>query len=336
VKNVNKNPILKIFLWVAAGAFLLALPWVMPNIYYLYIMNLAGIYSMIVVGLNLLSGYAGLVSMGQAGFYAVGAYVSGLLMLRAHLSFWLAAPLGALASGLCGVLIGTPTIRLSGPYLVLATVGFGEIVRLILLNWIPVTRGAAGLTGVPSPSIFGYSLYTNHHFYYLILTVLALGVYVANRIAGSKIGRTFHSIREDSLAAEAMGVKVSQYKISAFVISAVYAGLAGALFVSFAGVSSPDNFTFDDSIGFLAMSVVGGNASIYGGLLGAFALTMLSELLRVFRDFRLIIYGLILVATVIYMPQGFYGLIRKLPGITTRNKPAPNCEVSKRDFKHGG
>jgi branched-chain amino acid transport system permease protein len=267
---------------------------------------------LIVVGLNLLSGYTGQVSMGQAGFYAMGAYTTGLLMLNAGLSFWLAAPAGMLVAGLCGILIGAPAIRLTGPYLVLATVAFGEIVRLVLLNWIPVTRGAAGLTGVPSPELFGFRFRTNQHFYYLILFVLALGVYIAHRIAHSKIGRTYKSIREDSLAAEAMGVDVSRYKISAFVLSAMYAGRAGAIFVSFAGVSSPDNFTFDDSVGFLAMSVVGGNASVPGAILGAFILTTLSEALRVFQSFRLILYGLILVLTVIFMPNGLAGLIRTL------------------------
>jgi len=333
---VKINLILKIITWGAVCAVLLMLPRLVPNAYYLYIINLMGIYSMVVIGLNLLSGYAGLVSMGQSGFYAVGAYVTGLLMLKLKFSFWLAAPIGALGAGLCGIIIGTPTIKLSGPYLVLATVGFGEIVRLILLNWTSVTRGAAGLTGVPAPNFFGISLSTNQSFYYLILAVLAMGVYVASRIADSKIGRTFRSIREDSLAAEAMGVRVSQYKISAFVISAIYAGLAGALFVSFSGVSSPDNFTFDDSVGFLAMSVVGGSTSIFGGLLGTFALTMTSEFLRTFRDFRLIIYGFILVTTVIYMPQGLYGLGRKIIEFIVNRVKADNYTIPKGGDKRGG
>lgn len=293
---------------VAVALLLLTLPYWIANNYYLYIINLMGINSLIIIGLNLLSGYTGQVSMGQAGFYAIGAYVTGLLMINVGVSFWLAALAGGIAAGICGLIIGTPAIKLSGPYLVLATVGFGEIVRLVLLNWIPVTRGAAGITGVPSPRLFSLQISSNRSFYYLILITVALGVYVASRISASKIGRVFHSLREDQLAAEAMGVPVRQYKISAFVISAVYAGFAGALFVTFAGVSSPDNFTFDDSVGFLAMSVVGGNTSIIGALLGTFVLTIVSELLRVFEDFRLIIYGLILVITVIYMPSGLYGL----------------------------
>jgi len=242
----------------------------------------------------------------------VGAYTAGLLMVNFGVSFWLAALASVVAAGLCGILIGTPAIKLSGPYLVLATVGFGEIVRLVLLNWTPVTRGAAGLTGVPAPSLFGFAISNNKSFYYLILAVLALGLYIASRIANSKIGRTFRSIKEDSLAAEAMGVPVSKYKIAAFVISAMYAGVAGALFVSFSGVSSPDNFTFDESVSFLAMSVVGGNTSVVGALLGTFVLTAASELLRVIQNFRLVIYGLILILTVIHMPQGLAGLLRTI------------------------
>lgn len=301
------------YLFVFLLVILMAVfPQVITNRYYLYIINLAGIYTLISIGLNLLSGYTGQVSMGQAGFYAVGAYVSALLMLNLGLSFWAALPAGAAAAAVCGLLIGIPAMKLSGPYLVLATVGFGEIIRLILLNWTPVTKGAAGLTGIPLPTLFGLRISSNQSFFYLIFAFVLLGMYIAGRLAKSKIGRTFTAIREDELAAEAMGVPVNTYKISAFVISAVYAGVAGALFGVFAGVASPDNFTFDDSVGFLAMSVVGGNRTIVGAIIGAFVLTILSEFLRVFQGLRLIIYGAILIFTVIYMPQGLYGLVERI------------------------
>jgi branched-chain amino acid transport system permease protein len=284
-------------------------PQVISNIYYLHIINLAGIYTLITIGLNLLSGYTGQVSMGQAGYFAIGTYVSSLLMMNLKISFWSAVLVAGLASLLCGLIIGIPAMKLSGPYLVLATVGFGEIVRLVILNWTPVTKGAAGLTGIPLPQLFGLKFSTEQDFFYLIIAFLLLGTYIAQRLAKSKIGRTFTAIREDELAAEAMGVNVNFYKISAFAISAVYAGVAGALFGSFAGVASPDNFTFDDSVAFLCMSVIGGNRSIAGAVIGAFVLTGLSEALRVFQALRLVIYGGILVFTVIYMPRGLYGLL---------------------------
>jgi branched-chain amino acid transport system permease protein len=278
------------------------------NLYYLHILNLAGIYTLIAIGLNLLAGYTGQVSMGQAGFYAVGTYVSALLMMNLQLSFWSASLAAMLVAAVLGMVIGIPAMKLSGPYLVLATVGFGEIVRLVVLNWTPVTKGAAGLTAIPLPRLFGLQIATEPQFYYLILAALLLGSWVAWRLAASKIGRTYHAVREDELAAEAMGVPVNLYKVSAFVISAIYAGAAGALFGSFAGVASPDNFTFDDSVGFLCMSVVGGNRTILGAVVGAFVLTGLSEALRVFQAYRLIIYGAILILTVIYMPNGLIGL----------------------------
>jgi len=299
----------KTMLAVAAALTTLLLPLVVTNQYYLHILNLAGIYTLITLGLNLLSGYTGQVSMGQAGYFAAGTYVSALLMLNSGVSFWVAMIAAAVFCALCGVVIGVPAMKLSGPYLVLVTVGFGEIIRLVILNWTPVTKGAAGLTGIPLPSAFGFRVVSEQDFYYLILFFVVLGTYVAWRLANSKVGRTFNALREDELAAESMGVPVNAYKIAAFAISAVYAGVAGSIYGSFAGVASPDNFTFDDSVGFLCMSVVGGNRTIGGALAGAFILMLLSEALRAFQAYRLVIYGAILIFTVIYMPQGLAGLM---------------------------
>jgi branched-chain amino acid transport system permease protein len=258
--------------------------------------------------------------MGQAGFFAVGTYVSALTMMNFEISFFVAVIIGIIAAAICGLIISVPAMKLSGPYLVLATVGFGEITRLILLNWTPVTKGAAGLTGIPYPEIFGLRIKTELQFYYLILVFVILGTYIATRLTKSKIGRTFSAIREDDIAAEAMGVPVNKYKIAAFVISAMFAGLAGGLFGSFSGVTSPDNFTFDESVAFLCMSVIGGNKTILGGIFGAFVLTVISEALRVFQGARLIIYGLILVFTVIYMPNGLVGIINSIKNKFRRAK----------------
>jgi branched-chain amino acid transport system permease protein len=290
------------------GIVVVILPLVVQNRYYIHVLNLAGIYALVTIGLNMLSGYTGQVSMGQAGYFAVGAYVASLLALNKGVPLWLGIPAAAVACAASGTIIGIPAMSLSGPYLVLATVGFGEIIRLILVNWIPVTRGAAGLAGIPAPSLFGFRFASERSFYYLILVVLIIGTYVAWRLAHSKVGRTFVAIREDELAAESMGVPVRQYKVAAFIIAAVFAGVAGAIFGAFAGVVSPDNFTFDDSVAFLCMSVVGGNRTVGGAIAGAFILTILSEALRPFQTFRLIIYGAILISTVIFAPQGLAGI----------------------------
>jgi len=294
--------------YLVAVLVLLALPVLVSNAYYLHVINLAGIYTLIAIGLNLLSGYTGQVSMGQAGFFALGTYVAGLLAIDLHAAFWVAAPAAVVACALCGAVIAIPAMRLSGPYLVLATVGFGEIIRLVLLNWTPVTRGAAGLTGIPLPKFFGWQFSSEPQFYYLIFFFVLLGTYIAYRLAHSKVGRTFAAIREDELAAEAMGVRVNRYKSAAFILSAVYAGMAGALYGTFSGVASPDNFTFDDSVTFLCMSVIGGSQTIVGAIIGSFMLTGLSEALRALQAYRLVLYGGILIFTVIYMPQGLVGL----------------------------
>ncbi|TJX12947.1 branched-chain amino acid ABC transporter permease [Tissierella creatinini] len=306
---MNKNK--KIYLLIIL-VLLLTLPLFVSNLYYLHIINLVGIYTLVTIGLNILSGYTGQTSMGQAGFFAVGTYVTSLMMMNFDLPFFLALLIGVILTSIFGLIISIPAMKLSGPYLVLATVGFGEIVRLVLLNWTPVTKGAAGLTGIPFPEIFGLQIKTEKQFYYFIIIFVILGIYIAGRIAKSKIGRTFSAIREDDLAAEAMGVNVAGYKTAAFVISAMFAGLAGGLFGTFSGVTSPDSFTFDDSISFLCMSVIGGNKTIIGAVVGAFVLTVLSEALRVFQGTRLIIYGFILIFTVIYMPNGLVGIIENL------------------------
>jgi branched-chain amino acid transport system permease protein len=293
---------------LALFAGLALIPLIVTNRYYLHMINLAGIYTLITIGLNILAGYTGQVSMGQAGYFAIGTYVASLLMLNLKVSFWLALLAAAVASAMFGGIVGVPAMKLSGPYLVLATVGFGEIIRLVILNWQPVTKGAAGLTGIPLPELGSLRIMSEPEFFYLIFAVVLFGAFVAHRLTQSKIGRTFSAIREDELAAEAMGVPVNRYKIWAFIISAIYAGLAGALYGTFSGVASPDNFTFDDSVGFLCMSVIGGNRTIAGAVIGAFMLTFLSEALRALQAFRLVIYGAILIFTVIYMPQGLAGV----------------------------
>lgn len=300
----ERLPVLKIIII----GIVLALPFVITNRYYLHILNLVGLYSMITLGLNLLSGYTGQVSMAQASYFAIGAYTAALLTMRLHVPFWIAVVAAATMAALFGALIGIPAMKLSGPYLVMATVGFGEIVRLVLVNWVEVTRGANGLTGIPLPTIFGIKIGSERAFYFLIYGVLCVLIVVALRLSNSKVGRAFVAIREDELAAEAMGVPTHTYKVAAFALAAAFAGIAGALYGPFAGVASPDNFTFDDSVGFLCMSVVGGNRSVYGAIAGALALTLFSEALRFLQQLRLIVYGAILLTTVIFMPNGLAGL----------------------------
>lgn len=301
--------------WIfIAGALLLALPLVVSNEYYLHIANMTGIYMIVAVGLNLLTGYTGQLSIGQAAFFGIGAYTAALLSLKLHLSFWLAMPLAALTTAGFGVVMGIPTLKLHGPYLVMTTVGFAEIVRLVLINWQSVTRGTAGILNIPSPNLGGLKLDTEAKFYYLVLAIVALMILATYRLTRSKVGLAFKAIRENEIAAEAMGVPTTAYKIGAFALSALYAGVAGALYASLLTYISPDSFTFDDSVSFVSMIVVGGIGSIPGAVTGSVVLSVLPELLRAFKDFRLIIYGAILVGSVIAFPFGIVGFVESRLG----------------------
>jgi len=297
--------------------FALILPLLGFKSYYLHIAVLSLLHILLALGLNLVAGYAGQLSLAQAAFFGIGAYVSALLMLNLHWSFWLAAPTGAVVSGLVAVAIGLPTLRLKGPYFVIATMGFGEIVRLVLLNWESVTRGPNGLNGIPAPDpiSLGFvtlSFETRTESYYLILFVL-LGVLVLYyNLVHSRIGRALRAIRNDYIAAQVMGIHIAFYRILAFGTFAMIAGLTGALYAGYFRFISPDTFTSGESINILIMMVIGGMGTIVGPIIGALFVTYLLETMRVFADYRLVIYGLLMFIVILYMPQGIAGMLGNL------------------------
>ncbi|MFZ5827672.1 MAG: branched-chain amino acid ABC transporter permease [Bacillota bacterium] len=295
---------------LALGLLLVvATPVLITSPYWLHVINLSGIYAVVAIGLNILTGYTGMLSVGQAGFFGIGAYLSALAMLRLGLSFWLAMPLAALGTCLFGILMGLPAMRLKGPYLVMATVGFAEIVRLVLINWVPVTRGTAGLLNIPAPAAFGYEVAGETGWFYLIFALLGLVIFLTRRMEHSKIGRALRAVRENELAAEAMGVPVFWYKALAFGLSALLAGMAGSLFASFQTYISPDSFTFEESVAFVSMIVVGGIGTLPGAVVGALLMGLVPELLRAFKDYRLITYGFILLGSAVFFPRGIVGLL---------------------------
>ena len=225
--------------------------------YYLHIAVLSLLHVLLALGLNLIAGYAGQLSLAQAAFFGIGAYASALLMLNLHWSFWLAAPTGALLAGLVAVAIGLPTLRLKGPYFVISTMGFGEIVRLIFLNWESVTRGPNGLTGIPAPDPISLGFVTlsfesRMESYYLILFVLFGVLILYYNLVHSRIGRALRAIRNDYIAAQVMGIHVAFYRILAFGTGAMIAGLTGALYAGYIRFISPDTFTSGESIIFLS------------------------------------------------------------------------------------
>jgi branched-chain amino acid transport system permease protein len=256
---------------------------------------LIGINIILAVSLNLINGFTGQFSIGHAGFMAVGAYFGAVLTVKMHLPFIVAILGSALAAGLLGFIIGLPTLRLSGDYLAIATLGLGEIIRITILN-IPYVGGASGFMGIPRYTTFTWLFF---------LTVFT--VFFVKNFINSTHGRACISIRENEIAAEAMGVDTTRYKVLAFTIGAAFAGVAGALFSHYFYIAHPASFTFMRSFDILTMVVLGGLGSITGSIAGAVLLTFISAALASYPEWRMVIYSISLIILMIYRPQGLFG-----------------------------
>ncbi|MFQ5455771.1 MAG: branched-chain amino acid ABC transporter permease [Nitrospirota bacterium] len=293
---------------------LLLLLFIVPlflNNYYIDVLTLAGIYVVLSSGLNIVVGLAGLLDLGYISFYGVGAYVYAILSTRLGISFWLGIPLGGLAAAISGIMLGIITLRLRGDYLAIVTLGFIHIVHLIMNNWDSVTNGPNGILNISPPQIGSFIFSEPIHFYYLILLIAIITVFTINRLNNSRIGRAWIAIREDEIAAEAMGVNTTQMKIIAFALGAAWAGIAGVFFAGKFAFISPESFTFFETVIVLSMVVLGGMGSIPGVIIGAVILIVLPETLREFQSYRMLFFGLALVVMMIFRPQGLIGNPRK-------------------------
>ena len=291
---------------------LLAIPFSTNSNYLLRLVNIALIWSLLSVSLNIVLGYAGQLALGHAALFGIGAYTAALMTAGGSgLLFWPGFVAAGLVTGLSGLLIGIPTLRLKGHYLALATLGFGEIMRHIFFNWREVTHGMDGISGIPAPSFGFFKIETDKSFFYLALAVLAIVMIATIRLERSKYGRSLAAIRDAELAAGTAGVDVSRLKIIAFVISATIAGLAGSLYAHLSSYISPDVFVFDVTAQILSMVLIGGIGTTWGPVLGAVMLTFLPELLRVSKAYYQLIYGAGIVAMVIFLPIGLMGLLRR-------------------------
>lgn len=293
----------------ASAALLIALPLVLQQIndYWMHIVIMIGIFSILSMSLNVIIGYAGQFALGHAAFYGIGAYSVALLMIHFQISFWIALPAAAVIAGFFGFLLGTPVIRLRGDYLGIVTLGFGEIVRLIFVNWVDVTRGPMGLPGIPAPTLFGFTFSGKTEFYYLILVLVFLAFFVIHRVVHSGIGLSLLTIREDETLAQSIGIRPNKYKLLAFTVGGFFAGIAGAFWASYISFVSPDAFRYLDSVNILAMVILGGSASLPGSILGAVILVLAPELLRYMSDYRMMLLGLAIVLMMIFKPTGFWG-----------------------------
>jgi|WetSurMetagenome_2_1015567.scaffolds.fasta_scaffold06381_3 ABC-type branched-subunit amino acid transport system ATPase component/ABC-type branched-subunit amino acid transport system permease subunit len=292
----------------------LLLPRLITSSYWLNLINLAISFSVACLGLNIVLGYAGQLSLAQAAFWGVGAYTSAILTTQLGLPVWTGMFAAFFVAALCGVLLGIPTLKLSGHYLAMATIGFGIILQLILVNEIWLTNGSDGITKIPSPWIGSFELKDPATFFYVAAVSLILLTWGAIRLKNSRVGRAFMAIRENEMAAGATGVDTTYYKIIAFALSAGYAGVGGWLFAH--GGShyiSPDTFSFEQSVILLVMTVLGGNGSAIGSIVGGTLLTLLPEVLRFLKDSYMMVYAAGIVLIMIFMPRGIAGLVGNLP-----------------------
>ncbi len=302
-----KRTIISIILLVLVSVFLNVLVAMrIIDEYTTQVLTIGAINVIVALGLNLISGFTGQLALGHAGFMAVGAYTTAALVMKLGFPIFPAIFAGGLVSALFGFLIGLPTLRLRGDYLAIVTLGFGEIIRVIMINLAEITGGPAGLKGIPP--------FTNNFFWRpvvsfgIVYLFLVLVVFLISNLLKSSPGCAIVSIREDEIAANAMGINVFYYKMFAFTLSAFIAGLGGGLYAPFFGYLNPNMFTFLKSVEFLIIVVLGGMGNITGTVLAGFGLTYLQEFLRFLQDYRLVIYPLILIVLMLFQPSGLMGL----------------------------
>lgn len=304
----------KPFRWAAvAAAFLIlaAIPLFCRNEYHLEVLVSAGIFAILVLGLNVMTGYCGLLNLGQAAFFASGAYTYALLNVKLGLSFWVSLPACVISAGGLGLLFGSCVLRLKGDYLALVTLGFGEIIRITLNNMDSLTGGPNGLT-VSHPAIglshrsFDFGI-KSLPYYYLTLLAVIVTVIITSRLSSSRFGRAWIAIKEDEVAAACMGINTGKLKLLAFCAGSAIAGFAGWLFAGKQGFVSPDSFDFITSIMLVAMLVLGGIGSITGSIVGAVALTVLPEILRPLQQYRMFLFGAVMMVMMLFRPQGILG-----------------------------
>jgi branched-chain amino acid transport system permease protein len=297
--------------WSAFLAALLAVPMVTGQAYGLQVVNTIAVYVLLAMSMNILLGYVGQIAFGHAGFLGLGAYTTALLAINGGVSFWVAFPASCLVAGLVGLVVGLPALLVKGHYLAMVTLGFGEILRLTMLNWRSVTNGPNGLYPVPPATLFGLAVDTEVRFFYLAWACLVVAQVVCHRLRFSRLGRAMLAVKRDELAASVAGISVARVKLTGFFISAVLAGAAGSLFAYFLRYVNPDSFTIEVSVNAVMMVILGGFGRLSSPWIGAVILVGLGEYLRVVGDYREILFGLVILGILIFMPDGIAALVER-------------------------
>lgn len=313
VRELLKNPVVSRSALALVALLAVCFPFI-SSLYQINIMTTALIYVMVGLGLNIVVGLAGLLDLGYVAFYAVGAYSYALLNYHFGLGFWTLLPVGALLAMLFGIILGFPVLRLRGDYLAIVTLGFGEIIHLVLKNWNALSFGPSGIDQIPRPELLGIDLtpqQTHAYIYYLMLGLTLFTIIVVRRLENSRVGRAWVALREDEVACQAMGIDKTRTKLSAFAMGATWAGMGGVVFAAKTTFINPSSFTIWESIIILCVVVLGGMGSIVGVACGAFILILLPEYLRAFSQYRLLIFGAVLVLMMVFRPGGLISNVRK-------------------------
>lgn len=309
----------KILGWFIALTILLAAPLFLGK-YTIFLLSLLAIYALVALGLNLLMGYTGQIAAGHAGFLALGAYFTAII---GEYLPWLPCPVSLLLAGTftgaIGFLLGIPILRLKGFYIAMATIAFGVVVSEVILQWSSLTGGDDGFS-VPTAHIAGFAFDSDYKLYYLIVPVTLIMTILARNLVNGYIGRAFIALRESEIAAQTIGIDLARYKTIAFAISAFYTGVAGGLFAYLITFLSPDAFTIELSVDFIAMIVIGGMGSILGSIIGAVVLTGMQQVLAGLLDLQILIFGISLIVFMIFMPKGISGMIYDLKEKFVRSK----------------
>lgn len=315
--QIRKGPI------IAGALLILVFPWIVSQVpmirHYTNIMVFAGIYCMMTIGLSLLMGYAGQISLGHAAFYGIGAYVSSILAVKFGVSPWLGMIVGALVTTVVALAVGAPSLKLRGHYLAMATLAFGIIINIVFREELEWTGGPDGMSRIPSLTFFGYRLKSVVLYYYLVWSFVAVAFWFTINLLQSPVGRALRAIHTSEAAAGAMGIPISRYKVIVFAFSAVLASVAGSLYVHYMNFINPSTFDLFFSIKLIIMIALGGMHSIWGAVIGAILVAFLSfEWLHFFGEFEIVVYGLVLLCVTIFLPEGLVGLPARLSAWTRR------------------
>ena len=318
----------RVFGAIGLVALAVAAPLFVPNDYVMGVMTRICLYALLALGLNIVVGFAGLLDLGYVAFFGIGSYTYAFLAsphFGLHLPFVLVMPIIVAVTATAGILIGAPTLRLRGDYLAIVTLGFGEITYILLVNLdrpVDITGGPSGLISIDPPSFAGFVATNNSQYYYLFLATLLLVLVASARLRDSRIGWAWQAIREDELAAQAMGINTTIAKLQAFAIGAAFAGVGGGLLASWQHSVFPANFLFQESINILAMVILGGVGSLLGVIMGATIIVALPKIFREFALYRLLVFGLMLMVLMIFRPQGLLPVARQRAAKTAPAAPA--------------